>query len=95
MCESYGSHSVCMSVCVSATKLAATYLVFESKVQCYKVPYGVKTHVLFGFHRKHFVRQFWGHFADCKLLSGISGISFEYDHCVMPSHRSASYKFQR
>ena len=39
MCEGYGSHSVCLSV----TKLAAaaTYLICEPKVQCYKVPYGV------------------------------------------------------
>ena len=31
-----------VSVCSSLTKLAATYLVCESKVQCYNVPYGVQ-----------------------------------------------------
>ena len=39
MREGYGSHSVC--VCLSLTTLAATYLVGESNLQCYKVPYGV------------------------------------------------------
>ena len=34
------SYSSC-SVCVSVTKLAATYLVCKSKVQCYKIPYGI------------------------------------------------------
>ena len=37
MREGYGSRSVC----VSATKLATTYLICKSKVQLYKVPYGV------------------------------------------------------
>ena len=36
---------------MSVTKLAAAYmyLVCESKVRCYKIPYGVPTHVLCGF----------------------------------------------
>ena len=35
--------TVVVCVCLSVTKLAATYwyLVCESKVQCYKVPYGI------------------------------------------------------
>ena len=41
MHEGYGSHSVCVCVCLSVTTLTATYLVCESKLQCYKVPYGV------------------------------------------------------
>ena len=33
--------SVCPSVCLSVTALAATYLVCESNLRCCKVPYGV------------------------------------------------------
>ena len=44
MREGYGSHCVCVCVCVcvclSVTTQTATYLVCESKSQCYKVPYG-------------------------------------------------------
>ena len=57
MCRSSRSVSVCLSV----TKLAATYLVCESKVQRYKVPYGVPNYDLCGFHRKCSVCQFWHH----------------------------------
>ena len=33
MCEGYGSYSVCLTACVSATKLAATYFIYvESRV---------------------------------------------------------------
>ena len=39
MREGYGSHSVC--VCLSVTMLAATHLVFTSKVRCLRVPYGI------------------------------------------------------
>ena len=40
MREGYGSHSVCecVSVCVSVTALAATYLVCMSKVRHHVVP---------------------------------------------------------
>ena len=48
MREGYGSCSVCVcvlsvcvSVCLSVTVLATTYLVCKSKVRCYEVPYGV------------------------------------------------------
>ena len=37
MRKGYGSRSVSLSV----TTLAATYLVCESNLQCYKVPYGL------------------------------------------------------
>ena len=36
MHESYGSRSVCLSV----TKLAATYLACKSKLRCYTISYG-------------------------------------------------------
>ena len=39
MHEGYDSCAVCL--CVSVTALAGTYLVYKSKVRCYKVPYGV------------------------------------------------------
>ena len=32
---------VCVSVCLSVSKLTATYLVGESNVWYYKVPYGI------------------------------------------------------
>jgi hypothetical protein len=32
---------VCLCVYLLRAELAATYLIFESKVQCYEVPYGV------------------------------------------------------
>ena len=42
MREGYGSHSVCtVCLCVSVAALAATYLVYKSRVRCYKVLYGV------------------------------------------------------
>ena len=43
MREGYGSWFVCpgLSVCLSVITLAATYLVCESNLRCYKVPYGV------------------------------------------------------
>ena len=41
MCEGYGRRSVLVSVYLSVTTLAATYLVYEPNLRCYKVPYGV------------------------------------------------------
>ena len=35
--EGYSSHFVCVSVCPSVTTLAATYLVYTSKVRYYTV----------------------------------------------------------
>ena len=37
ICEGYDNYFVCLS----ATKLAATYPVYESQLQCYKTPYGI------------------------------------------------------
>ena len=41
MRKGYGSRRVCVSVCVSVTALAATYLVYKSRIRCYEVPWGV------------------------------------------------------
>ena len=41
MLQGYSSHSVCLFICLSITKLAATHLVCESKVRYYKIPYDV------------------------------------------------------
>ena len=38
MREGYGSHFVCLSVCLSVTALAATYLVCMSKLRHHRVP---------------------------------------------------------
>ena len=37
MREGYSSQSVCVCVCLSVTTLAATYLVFTSKIRCLRV----------------------------------------------------------
>ena len=61
MREGYGSRSVWVCcVCLYVTSLGSTYLIFESKVKCYKVPYGIPNgmHVLYGFRS----------FADSKIL---------------------------
>ena len=50
---------------LSVTKLAATYLVCESKVQCYKVPYHVPN--AYGFP-KMLCLPVLASFADSKLL---------------------------
>ena len=36
MREGYGSRSVCLSVCLSVTTLAGTYLFFKSQVKCHR-----------------------------------------------------------
>ena len=41
MREGYGSCSVYVSVCLSVTVLAVTYLVYKSQVRCYKVSHCV------------------------------------------------------
>ena len=41
MHKGYGSRSVCLSVCLSVTTLAATYLVFKSQVKCHWVLHDV------------------------------------------------------
>ena len=64
MRESYGSRSVCLSV----TKLAATYLICESKVQCYKAPYGVPNACIVWILLKWLSLSISASFADAKLL---------------------------
>ena len=64
MREGYGSHSVCLSV----TKLAATYLVCESKVQHYKVPYGIPNACIVWILLKTLFSSVLGSFANAKLL---------------------------
>ena len=54
---------VCLCVCIN-TKLAATYLVCESKVRCYKVPYGISTSCIVWISLK---TLFLESFADAKL----------------------------
>ena len=41
MREGYGSRSFCLSVCLSVTTLAATYLLFKSQMKCHRVLHGV------------------------------------------------------
>ena len=48
---------VVLCACVPVTTLAATYLVCESKVGCYKVPYGVSnTRIVWISPRLHTVK---------------------------------------
>ena len=72
MREGYGSHSVCVSVylciCVSVTKLAATYLVCGSKVQLCKVPYDVPNTCIAWISLKTLCPPVLASFADAKLL---------------------------
>ena len=68
MREGYGSHSVCVSVRLSVTTLAATYLVCESKLQCYKVPYGVPNSWFVCISQKMLYSPVLASFADSKLL---------------------------
>ena len=64
MREGYGSRSVCVSV----TKLAATYLVCESKMQLCKVPYGVPNTRILWISLKTLCSPVLASFADAKLL---------------------------
>ena len=50
MREGYGSHSVCPSICLSVTALAATYLIYTLKTRSC------------GFLQKRFVQKLWRHF---------------------------------
>ena len=75
MRKSYGSHMcVCVSVCVSVTTLAATYLVYKSQVMCYKDPYGVSNVCIVWILLKRSVLQFWHHL----LLATAFTTSFQY-----------------
>ena len=58
---------VCLSVCLSVTTLAATYLVFESNLQCCKVPYGVPNPWFVWISPKTLCLPVLASFADSKL----------------------------
>ena len=72
MREGYGSHSlcvcVCLSVCLSVTTLTATYLVCESNLQCYKVPYGVPNAGFVWISQRALCSLVLASFADSKLF---------------------------
>ena len=55
-------------MCLSVTKLAATYLVCESKLQYYKVPYGVPNACIVWILLKTLYLPVSVSFADGKLL---------------------------
>ena len=52
MREGYCSRSVCESVCLSVTALAATYFFCKPQVRCYKVPYAVSNERIVGISLK-------------------------------------------
>jgi hypothetical protein len=63
--DNYSSRSVCPSV----TTLTATYLlVYEYKVQCREVPYGVPNACIVYISLKTLRSPVLASFADCKLL---------------------------
>ena len=64
MHESYSSHSVCLSV----TKLAATYLVCKSKLWCYTIRYGIPNACIVWIPLKTLCLPVLASFADGKLL---------------------------
>ena len=59
---------VCMCVCLSVAELTATYLVCESKMRCYKVPYGIPTTCFVWISPKMLCSPVLASFADSKLL---------------------------
>ena len=69
MREGYGSYSVCVCICVSVTTLTATYLVCESKMWFYKVPYGVPNVCIVYISLKMLCSPALASFADAKLLN--------------------------
>ena len=58
-----------VSVCLSVTKLMATYLVCESKMWCYKVPYGVPNALFVWISLKTFVLQLQHHLLILSFLT--------------------------
>jgi hypothetical protein len=70
--KGYGNRSVCLSVCpsvrLSVTTLTATYLVYESKVRCYKVPYSVPNACILWISLKTFRSPALASFAGARLL---------------------------
>ena len=59
---------VCVSVCLSVTKLAATYLVCKSKLRCYTIPHGVPNACIVWIPLKTLCSPVLASFADGKLL---------------------------
>ena len=57
-----------MSVCLSVTKLAATYLVCKSKLRCYTILYGVPNACIVWISLKTLCLPVLTSFADGKLL---------------------------
>ena len=75
MREDYGSRSLCL--CVSITKLAATYLVCKSKLRCYRIPYGVPNACIEWIPLKTLCLPVLASFADGKLLDfSLSGTQY-------------------
>ena len=60
---------MCLCICVSVTKLAATYLICESKVQLCKVLYGVPNACIVWISLKTLYFPVLMSFADAKLLN--------------------------
>ena len=67
MREGYGV-ILCMCICVSVTTLTATYLVCDSKIWFYKVPYGVPNVCILYISLKMLCSPALASFADAKLL---------------------------
>ena len=65
MHEGSGSHSVCLFV----TTLAATYLICESKLWCYKVAFGIPKAYIVWISLKMLCSPVSTSFADAKLLA--------------------------
>ena len=55
-------------MCVSVTELTATYLVCESKVRRYKIPYGVPNACIVWISPKTLCSPVLASFADSKVL---------------------------
>ena len=78
MCEGYGSRSVC--VCLSVTTLAATYLVYESRLLRYKVPYGVPNAWFVWISQKTICSPVLASFADLSFLTFSASGSMDFTY---------------
>ena len=67
--EGYGSRFMCVCLCLSDTKLAATYFVCESKGRCYKVPYGIPNTQFVWISPKMLCSPVLASFTESKLLN--------------------------
>ena len=73
---------VCVCVCPSVTKLVATYLICESTVWCYKVPYGIPNTLFVWISLKTLCLPVLASFADSKLPASGS-ITLRVNICRM------------